>query len=301
MLVERITLIIKNRKTRAAAATIATPLGIIIVLPVCSFLLLSELVTPLYTTILYRCVDCSEQNLGFVGVRSSMLNNFSSRHRRHRSSNFGNNNNDKNNKNNDDFGFDGINKVNEEVIDPRRSNSSKLTHSSFRIEQDVIKSLERVAASRDMSLSSLVNKILKNYVTSEMYFEELGFLLVSKNFLRKTFEVLDQKHIEVLGKEYGLTIAKEYISYFHPQVNVNTLIQFLEIWFKRFHSCQHRIDENNNNTYHYFIVNHDINMNFSSALQSILAGLIEPIIKNTVEFTNVTPSTTAFSFAVFRE
>ena len=62
-----------------------------------------------------------------------------------------------------------------------------------------------------MSLSSLVNKKLKNYVTSEMYFEELGFILVSKNFLRKTFEGLDQKHIEELGKEYGMTIAKQYI------------------------------------------------------------------------------------------
>lgn len=173
-------------------------------------------------------------------------------------------------------------------------------HSSFRIEQDVIKSLERAAASRGMSLSSLVNKILKNYVTSEMYFEELGFLLVSKNFLRKTFQALDQKQIEELGKEYGLTIAKEYISYFYPQVNVDTLIQFLEIWFRRFQSCQHRIGKNNNNL-HYFTVNHDINMNFSLALQSILAGLIEPIIKNTVEFTNVTPSATTFSFKVFRE
>lgn len=180
------------------------------------------------------------------------------------------------------------------------NNSTKLIHSSFRIEQDVIKSLEKVSATRDISMSSLVNKILKNYVTSEMYFEELGFLLVSKNFLRKTFEMLDETHIEELGKEYGMTIAKEYISYFYPRVNADTLIQFLEIWLKRFQSCQHKVEENNNNDLHYFIVNHDINLNFSLALQSILAGLIEPIIKNTVEFTNVTRNTITFSFAVFR-
>lgn len=185
-------------------------------------------------------------------------------------------------------------------LDGITSSSSKLIHSSFRIEQDVLKSLEKAAATRDISLSSLVNKILKNYVTSEMYFEELGFLLVSKNFLRKTFEALDEKHIEELGKEYGMTIAKEYISYFYPQVNVDTLIQFLEIWFKRFQSCQHRVEENNIDL-HYFTVNHDINLNFSMALQSILAGLIEPISKSTIEFTNVTPSTITFSFAVFRE
>jgi hypothetical protein len=133
-----------------------------------------------------------------------------------------------------------------------------------------------------------------------MYFEELGFILVSKNFLRKTFEGLDQKHIEELGKEYGITIAKEYISYFYPQVNGDTLIRFLEIWFKRFQSCHHRIDQNDSNL-HYFTVNHDISMNFSSVLQSILVGLIEPIIKSTVEFTNVTSNTITCSFRVFRE
>jgi hypothetical protein len=130
-----------------------------------------------------------------------------------------------------------------------------------------------------------------------MYFEELGFLLVSKNFLRKTFEGLDQKHIEELGKEYGVTIAKEYVSYFYPQVNIDTLIQFLEIWFKRFQSFQHKVDESNPNL-HYLTVNHDINMNFSLALQSILAGLIEPIIRRNVEFTNVSARSITFTFNV---
>jgi hypothetical protein len=177
---------------------------------------------------------------------------------------------------------------------------NKLVHSSFRIEEDVIKSLEIAAEKRGISLSSLVNKILKNYVTSEMYFEELGFILVSKNFLRKTFDELGAKQIEELGKEYGITIAREYISYFYPQVNSNTLVQFLDVWFRRFQSCQHRIDsdDDDNDKRHYFIVNHDINMNFSLALQSILEGLIEPIIKSTVDFTNVTTTSIAFSFEV---
>lgn len=345
----------KTTTTRTTAA-IATPLGITIVLPVCCFVISSEVVTtinlatgvlpssaannvsvddcPRVTRITRYSTDSGtlklkeedvdnnqnpysitssttanrtvpyliknydeDNNIGLVGWGISILNS-SRRHRHHRTSNsgFGNNNN-----NNFDLGGKKANNITDKSSSGGSSN--KLIHSSFRIEQEVIKSLERVAARRDTSLSSVVNKILKNYVNSEIYFEELGFILVSKNFLRKTFEVLDQRHIEELGKEYGMTIAKEYISYFYPQVNADTLIQFLEIWFKRFQSRQHRIDEDNNYNlhHHYFTVNHDINMNFSLALQSILAGLIEPIIKSTVEFTNVTPSTITFSFVVFRE
>ena len=46
-----------------------------------------------------------------------------------------------------------------------------------------------------------------------MHFEQLGFLLVSKDFLRKIFaELQDEKRLEELGKELGLTVAKEYES-----------------------------------------------------------------------------------------
>jgi hypothetical protein len=175
---------------------------------------------------------------------------------------------------------------------------NKLVHSSFRIEENVIRDLANAAEKKGMTLSSLVNKTLKNYVTTGMYFEELGFILVSKNFLRKTFEGLDEKHVEELGKEYGMTIAKEYFSYFYPEVNSNTLIEFLDkIWFRRFQSCQHRVDDNISNR-HYFTVNHDINMNFSLALQSILEALLEPVIKGTVEFRNVASNVITFSFEV---
>jgi hypothetical protein len=175
---------------------------------------------------------------------------------------------------------------------------NKLVHSSFRIEEDVIRSLEVAAQKRGISMSSLVNKILKNYVTSEMYFEELGFILVSKKLLRKIFGELNTKQIEEIGKEYGLTIAREYMSYFYPRVNSATLICFLDLWFRRFQSYQHRVDNDNDNKRHYYTVNHDVNMNFSLALKFILEGLIEPIVKSAVDLTSITTTSITFSFEV---
>ena len=245
-------------------------------------------------SLLYQLKDSDEHNIGLVSVNmGTCVLDSRSTSRDRRSSSFGKNNNN-------DFDLNSkraSNITGTSTSSDSSTGSSKLIHSTFRIEQDVIKSLEKLAARRDISLSAVVNKILKNYINYEMYFEELGFLLISKNFLRRTFEVLDQKYIEELGREYGLTIAREYVSYFYPQVNTDTLIQFLEIWFKRFQSTQHRVDKDNYNL-HYFTINHDINMNFSLVLQSTLEGLIEPIIKSTIEFTNVTPSATTFSFKV---
>ena len=68
-----------------------------------------------------------------------------------------------------------------------------------------------------------------------MYFEELGFILVSKDFLRKVFSKIEKaEDIEEFGRELGLTTAKEYVSYFFPQVNSDSLVQYLDLWFRRF-------------------------------------------------------------------
>jgi hypothetical protein len=183
--------------------------------------------------------------------------------------------------------------------DDDNSKKNKLSHQGFRLEEQVIKTLAEEAVRNGISVSSLVNKILKNYVTHEMQFEELGFILVSKDFLRKIFSVIDdEKHIQDFGKEFGTTMAKEYVSFFYPQVNSNTLVQFLDYWFRRFQSCKHVIEDSDRSQRHYFTINHDINMKFSVALKAILEGLIEPVSKTTVEFRDITPNSLTFSFDV---
>jgi hypothetical protein len=179
------------------------------------------------------------------------------------------------------------------------NNKDKLLHQGFRIQEQVIKTLTEEAARKGISVSNLVNKILKNYVTHEMQFEELGFILVSKDFLRKIFSVVDdEKDIQDFGKEIGTTIAKEYVSYFYPQVNSITLVQFLDYWFRRFQSCKHIVENADRSQRHYFTVNHDINIKFSFALKAILEGLIEPVSKTTVDFRDVTANSITFSFEV---
>jgi hypothetical protein len=181
------------------------------------------------------------------------------------------------------------------------NNKDKLLHQGFRVQEQVIKTLTEEAARKGISVSNLVNKILKNYVTHEMQFEELGFILVSKDFLRKIFSVVDdEKDIQDFGKEIGTTIAKEYVSYFYPQVNSITMVQFLDFWFRRFQSCKHIVENSSSDKSqrHYFTVNHDINIKFSFALKAILEGLIEPVSKTTVEFRDVTANSITFSFDI---
>ena len=81
------------------------------------------------------------------------------------------------------------------------SKNKKLGNSSIRMEENVFNLLQKEAERQGISFNSLLNKTLKNYVNSEMHFEQLGFILVSKEFLRKTFaELQDEKQVENLEK-----------------------------------------------------------------------------------------------------
>jgi hypothetical protein len=217
------------------------------------------------------------------------------------------------------------------------SKTKKFVHSSIRIEEEIFQSLQKEAERQGISFSSVINKILKNYVTSEMQFEQLGFILISKDLLRKTFaELHDEKRLEEVGRELGLIVAHEYMTYFFPNVNISTLPQFLEIWFRRFQSFKHRVDIstiNNNDKnedvdlinkdikdkkeekevvdnylqrqiqrqeeIHSFALYHEININFSLVLKAELEVLIEPIVKSPVTFKELTANSISFSFSSF--
>jgi hypothetical protein len=180
-------------------------------------------------------------------------------------------------------------------------NNNKLVHQGFRIKKVVLNMLDVEAKKKGISLSNLVNKILENHVTCDMYFEELGFIPVCKDFLRKVFDRIKeeedvQNYLIDDSRELGLIAAKEYIPYFYSESNGDTLVQFLDKWFCKYQYHQHRVDNNYNNRRHYFIVNHDINMNFSIALKAFLEALIEPIIKRPVKFNSLTENAISFSF-----
>jgi predicted HicB family RNase H-like nuclease len=219
------------------------------------------------------------------------------------------------------------------------SSSKKIVHTSIRIEEEVFNSLQREAERQGIAVNGLINKTLKNYVTSEMYFEQLGFILVSKSLLRKIFSYeLDERNIVEYGKELGAIASKEYASYFFPEVNINTIIQFLDIWFRRFQLYQHRVENisvvssgvggygkekddgdtittiNKKNDKgelaipetqrqqqrqrHLFTLIHDINMNFSILVKGMLEGLVEPIIKSPIYIREITVSSISFSFEI---
>ena len=171
--------------------------------------------------------------------------------------------------------------------------SNKTILQSFRIEQGVVQTLQQESRKKGVPLSHLTNKILKNYVTSERYFQELGFILSSKDFVRKLMGRIEEKYLIEDAKELGLTVARDYVPYFFIEVNSYTLLEFLEVWLGRF-PFQHRIDFKR----HSYSINHELGMNYSIFFREYMTALIESMIKSPVNFSVIAPNTVTFSFEI---
>jgi hypothetical protein len=169
----------------------------------------------------------------------------------------------------------------------------KLVHSGFRIDENVLEAIKKSAKRTETTVSNQINIILRNWVTRDTYFQELGFIPMSKDVLRTWINKIEQSELIIQAKEFGQSTA-EIIAYFFGEINVSNMMKFLEILLSRFPSYDHRI-ENNTHSYH---INHDICMKYSIFFGELLRSLIEPIIKSPVNLKNLTQKTIIVSFDI---
>lgn len=169
----------------------------------------------------------------------------------------------------------------------------KLVHLGFRIDENVLEGIKKAARRTETTVSNQINIILRNWVTRDTYFQELGFIPMSKDVLRAWISKVEQSELITQAKEFGLGAA-EFIAYFFGEVNVSNMIKFLEIILSRFQSYDHRIE----NKTHSIHINHDICMKYSIFFGELLKSLIEPIIKAQVKLKSLTQKTIIISFDI---
>jgi hypothetical protein len=169
----------------------------------------------------------------------------------------------------------------------------KLVHLGFRIDEDVLDSLKKSAKRTETTVSNQINIILRNWVSRDTYFQELGFIPTSKDVLRAWVSKIEQKELITQARDFGLS-ATEFIAYFFGEVNVTSMIKFLEILLSRFPSFDHRIE----NKTHSFHINHDICMKYSIFFSELLKSMIESIIKAPVKLKSLTQKTIIISFDI---
>lgn len=137
---------------------------------------------------------------------------------------------------------------------------------TLRIDASLEEVLSRDAKGKGLTVNSLANQIFKSYSEWDRYSDGLCMMPISRDILQMIFDQLSEEEASIAGEKAGRFVSRELTSFLFGGFNKQSLVRFLELWFSRFASHEHKITD----TAHLFVVHHDININFSRFLESFL-------------------------------
>ena len=101
---------------------------------------------------------------------------------------------------------------------------------TFRIDQEIDIALRSLAEEKKISLNTLANQILGNYLQLELYMEKFGVLMMSKDTFRILLSTIDEKDLIKVALEAGSSEPKEFILFKWKEINSDIVTKFIKIY-----------------------------------------------------------------------
>lgn len=109
---------------------------------------------------------------------------------------------------------------------------------SSRIDKTTYIKLNEKANTKGISLNSLVNSILKQYVIWEQFSEEMGLVPITKRTLKKVFRSMGDDTIKRIAEDVGGTVPQELIYLSYDKFDFDNLMKMVEVSNSRFGSVR---------------------------------------------------------------
>lgn len=144
---------------------------------------------------------------------------------------------------------------------------------TFRIDKENDNKLRKIAESKKVSLNTLANQILGNYVQLEQYMEKFGVILMSADAFESILSALSDKDLINLATTIGSTEPKDFILFKWKELNIDTVFNFIKIYFE--HCGYGKYDESTIGGKIVFSVRHKFGSKGSLYIKTFLESLIQ--------------------------
>jgi hypothetical protein len=156
---------------------------------------------------------------------------------------------------------------------------------SCRIDRELYDLLYKDSKAKSISLNSLINGLIKRYVSWERYAQEVGFIPLARETVKLIFESMEEKKLKEIAARVGISIPRELILLMFNRIDFMSIVCFLEISLSRYGMVQHSMHDGT----HEFVLHHDVNMKFSRFLIEVGKSMAEDLSFE-FEVLSVTPT-----------
>lgn len=169
----------------------------------------------------------------------------------------------------------------------------KTTTFTCRIEQGVLQLLEKESEEQGISLNTLINKIIRNYVEWDYYGPKVGMIPMAKQVISSLFEMMNDEEISELATNFGKNMIKDITLFMKMKLDYDSFLMWLETRMKRSFIEFNHTNENDVYTY---VLKHDLGYNWSLYHKKLLEIIFHEFFEKHIKI-EITNSILKFTFS----
>jgi hypothetical protein len=151
---------------------------------------------------------------------------------------------------------------------------------TLRIDEDIIKLLQNESQLQDISLNTLINKILKRYVEWDSYEPKVGMIPMAKPVITTLFNMMSEEEVSDLVLNFGKNVVQDIAYFMKMKSDPNSFLTWFEIRMRRSFVEFNHLQEDDNNIY---ILKHDLGYNWSLYHKKILEKIFNEVFNKPVK------------------
>ena len=137
---------------------------------------------------------------------------------------------------------------------------------SFRLNKDILSKLKKEAESENLSLNSLVNKVLEMHVNWHSSAPKIGIVPVNSQVVKELFNNMSEDSVKKLAEKIAPEISEDLLLLRHE----DTLETFLEIAQDYFGVCGFPFSAQEKNGKYTITVRHTLGKKYSLYIEEII-------------------------------
>ena len=110
------------------------------------------------------------------------------------------------------------------------TSAASTINTAIRIPTDVYEKINNQAIQEDKTVSSIINHILRKYVSWDQFVSDVGFVFLQKPFVRSIFERISEEDLVKAARTSCYTGMRDAISFIHGKNDVDSIIDVIKLW-----------------------------------------------------------------------
>lgn len=145
---------------------------------------------------------------------------------------------------------------------------------SVRVNDGIKQKLEVESEMTAITLNTLISKILTKHTEWDRFAEDVGFVFLTKQFLRALLDHIDEKTITTIAVSTCRGAMRDAMIYIKGQVNHESFLGAVDLWFGASHLPFRHIQKDDVDKY---VVQHELGKKWSIYLTTVINSILNEI------------------------